>query len=278
MSAETTVSNDRCDICIEEECKGTYACHCETCDKRDCCVKVLRPTIRVTTRCTQTCGHCCFECSPKRNEMMTPDVARAVRRFLDSNGIIIVSLMGGEVFCNPDWREVVDILARDMGYVRLVTNGDWIGTDFLDHLRPYRDFMKLSISQDRWHTNAHVEEAVAACEAGGFMHSLATDEETTADSVVPIGRGEFHYGFYNTFGCFCRKPDHRYNFLIDEGGEIYKCGLGAWNYADIFEYEEGGFAPRFKEFNQVFWRTFIGNCAQCVRSSKRAALEARKGS
>jgi len=271
------MSTNRCDICIEEECKGTRDCNCDTCDKRDLCPKVLRPTIRVTCRCTQACSHCCYSCSPKRDEMMTPKMAGHVRRFLDNNNIDHITLMGGEVFCNPDWREVVATLAEGMGYVRLVTNGDWVGTEFLNDLAPYRAHMKISLSRDRWHTNEHVEAALAACEDAGFHHVVATPEEVTEDSVVPIGRGDLSYGFYSTFGCFCQHPEHRYNFLIDEVGEIYKCGLGAWSYADIFEYAEGNFAPRFKEFNRIFWRTFISNCRACLRTWERVKHEDRKG-
>jgi hypothetical protein len=68
------------------------------------------------------------------------------------------------------------------------------------------------------------------------------------------------------FSCYCQNPKKQYDFLIDEVGKIYKCGFGVWDYADISEYLEGEFAPRFKEFNKLFYDQFISNCSRCIRS------------
>jgi len=266
---------NRCAYCIEEECGGTRSCNCETCDKRGVCPKVLRPTIRITTRCTQACGHCCFGSSPKRNEMMTVDTARSVARFLDAHNIWYAALMGGEVFCNPDWAEIVNIIAAGRDYVRLVTNGDWAGTDFLDHLEDHREKLVIAISRDRWHTNRHVDAAIAECEARGFRYTVTSEEEDNLENIVPAGRGDLHYGLYSSFGTYCSNPDKKYTFLIDEEGEVYKCGFGVWDYANVSEYQEGGFEERFKFFNQKFYGCFVGNCAACQRAYHGARRKAQ---
>ena len=262
------VRKSPCAFCIEESCRGSRDCDCSACEKLTTCPRVLRPVIRVTTRCTQRCEHCCFACSPDRDDHMTVETARGVRQFLDANNIWCITVMGGEVFCHPEWATIVPILLGGRDYVRIVTNGDWAdGTGaFLDVLEPFRDCVKLSISRDRWHTNARVEAALAECRARGFHHSVTTDDEDNLDNIVPVGRGEFHHSFYNMMGCHCQNPDCKYSFLIDEGGTVYKCGFGVWDYTSIDDHLEGGFAARFKEFNQVFYGTFIGSCARCVRA------------
>ena len=66
------------------------------------------------------------------------------------------------------------------------------------------------------------------------------------------------------FHNFCSNPEDQYSFLIDEVGKIYKCGFGVWDYADINDYQDGGFAHRFKEFNKKFYDIFISNCSSCI--------------
>jgi hypothetical protein len=261
-----------CAYCIEETCGGTYDCDCESCEKRDSCPKVLRPTVRITTRCTQACGHCCFRSGPDRSEMMTVETARAVADFLDSNDIWYVALMGGEIFCNPDWAEIVNVISAGRDYVRVVTNGDWAGTDFLGRLEGPREKYTIAISRDRWHTNRNVDAAIAECEERGFRCRVTTPEEDNLENIVPAGRGDLHYGLYSSFGCYCRNPEKKYTFLIDEGGEIHKCGFGVWGYSNVSEYREGGFAARFKEFNRAFYGCFVSNCAACLRAYRREAL------
>jgi len=257
-----------CDYCLDEKCGGTRACDCSTCDINHCCPKVLWPTIRITTRCTQRCGHCCYDCSPDRDDMMTLETAREVRTFLDANRIQIITLMGGEVFCHPQWADIVPLLAEGRQFVRLVTNGDWAdgsGT-FLDGLEGLQDRMVVSISKDRWHTNARVEAALQECEDRGFVTKVTTESEDNLDNIVPIGRGEFHFGFYSMMGCHCHNPENHYHFLIDEQGVVYKCGLGSWDYTSVQRHLDGSFAPRFKEFNQAFYGSFVGSCAHCIRA------------
>ena len=81
--------------------------------------------------------------------------------------------------------------------------------------------------------------------------SKVSDLNESEFNLVPIGRAESSGGLYSMFGCYCQNPKHHYSFLIDEVGKIYKCGFGVWNYADIDDYIDGGFAPRFKEFNKI---------------------------
>ena len=44
-------------------------------------------------------------------------------------------------------------------------------------------------------------KAVDACIKHGIKHNIATKEETSEDSLVPIGRSLASFGFYGTFGC-----------------------------------------------------------------------------
>lgn len=261
----------RCNICIEEGCGGKRNCHCEKCARIMDCNKFLKPTIRITKKCTQSCSHCCFSCSPKDTEMMSVNKARDVKKFLNSNDIEVINVMGGEFFCNPDWREILEILIPGTIRTRLVTNGDWAGDPEVPKFLKKFSTLKVSISKDRWHTNKNVLKAVEVCVEHGINYTLATDEETSDESIVPIGRSSYDsVGFFGMFACWCHSPDHMYSFLIDEEGLIYKCSFGLWQYADVEDHLEGGFDKVFKETNQRFNSVFISSCKSCHRAHSKS--------
>lgn len=201
---------------------------------------------------------------------MSVDTARTVARFLSANHIEASQIMGGEFFMNPDWEEIIRIIAAEQSVICVVSNGDWAEAPAVKDgiLRLHAEFPDLywRISDDEWHTNRHIDAACAFLDENGIEYSRATKDQVTLDSVVPMGRGDLHFGFYSMLGCYCRNPANKYSFLIDEVGEIYKCGFGAWNYANAEDFLEGGFDERFVEFNKTFYGIFIPSCQSCSRS------------
>lgn len=264
---------NRCDICVEETCKGLHNCKCETCDKLDKCYRVLRPTIRITTKCTQECEHCCFKCSPNGNKFMSIETAQNISKFLENNQITSLNVMGGEFFLNPDWYDIIVNLGSTATTLRLVTTGDWVNSQKdCDKLLRLKDVLKdklwISVSNDQWHNNKNVDKAAEFLERNKFLYNTGTKENDKEDVLVPIGRAEMTFGFYSMFGCYCHKPQNMYSFLINETGEIYKCGFGVWDYANINEYLDGGFRKKFKEFNLTFHSIFLSSCKSCIRTAR----------
>lgn len=259
-----------CDICLDEKCEGRHDCNCATCELASKCIRRLRPTIRITNRCTQMCSHCCFESHPKSNIMMTIEMSENIAQFIKNNGIEYVNLMGGEFFCNPDWFNVLSNIIAEVKLARLVTNGDWVNnTKVKEQLKlladKFRDKMYFCISKDRWHTNKHVDEAKEYLDGIDVITKVATEDQTTNQSIVPVGRalGQYISGIYDAMGCYCHNPENMYTFLIDEEGDIYKCSFGMFRYDNINEYLNGGFRPRFKEYNTFFYSKFIPSCNTC---------------
>lgn len=269
----------RCNICIEEDCGGKKGCNCETCKVAAECPRYLgfKPTLRITKKCTQHCIMCCFSCSPKSEEVMTYDMALKVADFYKNNGIIYTQIMGGECFLNPDWEKIIRLILPLVKRARIVTNGDWAVScpEFAEVISEYPQ-AHVAISNDEWHTNKNIKAAEEACKKLGIDYKVA-NEDLKEDGIVPVGNGDLFYGTYSVFSCWCHKPDRKYNFLITEDGKIWKCDMGVWDYANVEDYVSGGFDVRFKEFNQVFYKQFIGNCKMCNRACKRAAQMDREG-
>mgnify|MGYP003297034118 CR=1 FL=1 len=263
---------NRCRICIKETCGGTHNCHCSTCDKLDECPKILRATIRITNKCTQECAHCCFRSSPKSKIMMTIEMAEKIAKFIKSNNIFGLNLMGGEFFCNPNWYEIFDLFFDAAEHIRVVSNSDWIHSEdvksklLLLHNK-YGNKFYICLSKDKWHTNKYVDEAEEWLNSVGIICRNG-EGQMTDDSIVPVGRGEFHYGFYSFMGAYCLNPENEYTFLIDEEGKIYKCVFGTWKYATVDDYIDGGFEERFKDYQQRCSKIFIANCGSCRRCAE----------
>lgn len=263
-----------CSICLEEDCGGKKSCNCSTCSRRKECPRFLKPTIRITTKCTQSCSHCCFSCGPDGDRFMSLGVAEKTGEFIANNEIKVITVMGGEFFCHPKWKDVFKrlIVGRGLARVRLVTNGDWafiLTQDTLNALEPYKDILKVSVSKDRWHSNQYVDAACDALEKKGFLWNLPSEEESSEQGIIPVGRSMYSANFFALFSCYCSDRNHKYGFLIDEDGEIYKCSVGRWEYANVSEYTDGGFAERFKYFNKEFYSVFLSNCVNCSRSYYR---------
>jgi hypothetical protein len=259
---------NRCDICIEEKCKGEKSCDCDLCSKDRECNKVLKPTIRITTRCTQACSHCCFSCSPKADDVMSLDTARQITQFLAVNQVSSVNVMGGEFFLNENWYEIIKSIASTVDRVRLVTNGDWAARSdkslIADRLAEFFN-LYVAISKDVWHTNTNVEKAEKLLKDRRSSYVIQGEDEHSIfgpfDPIVPIGRSVFDSGtFYSSFGCYCHNPEQLYSFLIDERGTIYKCPFGLWDYAEVSDFQQEGFKKEFKRVHQIFYTTFIGSC------------------
>ena len=203
---------------------------------------------------------------------MTIEQSEKTAKFLKSNEIRTVNLMGGEFFCNPDWFKILSNIVSAVKFARIVTNGDWannlaVKTKLSTFISLFGDKVQFSISKDRWHTNKNVDAAADFFKDAGVHYNVANSDQTTKQSIVPVGRarGQYISGIYDMMGCYCQNPENMYTFLIDEEGDIFKCGFGMLRYASIDDYLDGGFNKRFKEYNTKFYKQFIPSCGSCSR-------------
>lgn len=201
---------------------------------------------------------------------MTFEMAQDIATFVKNNDVVYLNLMGGEFFCNPDWYRIFRVLIEATRFARIVSNGDWANSNtvkaqLLKLKDEFEGKFKISISKDKWHTNANVEKAEEFLKEKNFLYNVASEGDMTENSIVPVGRAFLSGTMYSMFQCFCHEPDKKYAFLIDEDGDIFKCEFGHFAYANVHEYMDGGFDARFKEYNQAFYKVFIPSCATCAR-------------
>jgi MoaA/NifB/PqqE/SkfB family radical SAM enzyme len=119
---------------------------------------------------------------------MTVAIANQIKQFLSSNNITIATIMGGEFFCNPKWEQIFEALIPGLRYVRLVSNGDWAEDTSIPKFLKKFDNLKVSISKDQWHNNKKVGKAVQLCKKYNLNHNIASVNEVSEESIVPVGR------------------------------------------------------------------------------------------
>ena len=87
---------------------------------------------------------------------MSIEMAEKIAKFLTSNNIKNVNVMGGEFFCNPDWYEVMSPIADSVngGIFRLVSNSDWVKSNetrkkLVEFIDKYKDVNKFDITMNK---------------------------------------------------------------------------------------------------------------------------------
>jgi len=123
--------------------------------------------IRLTNKCTQSCKHCLFCCSEDNNQHMIPNVAKDIVDFLHKQKFSAIStptteyfqLMGGEIFLNPYYKQILDIFCNTANKILITTNGDWIEKDlsFPYDLwkKGYSKKIKFRISLTQYHNKKY---------------------------------------------------------------------------------------------------------------------------
>lgn len=265
----------RCDICLTEDCKkqgkSPRSCNCRECPSIEDCPRILHATIRITNKCTQECRHCCFSSSPKSEIMMSLEMAKNIRKFINANGVLGLNIMGGEFFCNPKWYEILrEFLESDAVSVRIVSNGDWHGSKTIKEkmsslIDVYRKKITLDISEDIFHTNSWKNTSLPGFIKLSGVGTTKNPFQTTERSIVPIGRSWLVPSFYS-ISTYCGNPFNSYSFLIDEEGNIYKCSFGVCGYTNIMNHLDGSFRKKFKDFGIRFYSAGIMNCSSCIRA------------
>ena len=119
---------------------------------------LLRPvhlTVEITDACNLECQHCYLEASPAKQARMTfAEFQRVVGAFQENQGLSI-ELTGGEVFCNPEWKPILELALEQFSLVGLLTNATVLPADALQLLTRYADRVTVGVSIDSVRPELH---------------------------------------------------------------------------------------------------------------------------
>ena len=100
------------------------------CDK-----KILTAVWELTLKCNAKCIHCGSAAGCDRPNNLTFEQAKSVVKQLDETGCCALTLIGGEYFLYPKWRELLKELTHTKIKVGIVTNGLALDAEKLDFLK-----------------------------------------------------------------------------------------------------------------------------------------------
>lgn len=101
----------------------------------------------LTLKCNLMCKFCSLSCSPKKcfDNKMTYNSINYIIRELKTNGIIYVSLSGGEPLISPYISYVINRLYEENFIITLTTNGILIDSEFIMNYKKKIKWIQLSL-------------------------------------------------------------------------------------------------------------------------------------
>lgn len=100
-----------------------------------CDRKISTAVWELTLKCNAKCIHCGSSAGCDRPNNLTFEQAQSVVRQLDEIGCSVLTLIGGEYFLYPKWRELLQDLSKTKIKTGIVTNGLALNSERLDFLK-----------------------------------------------------------------------------------------------------------------------------------------------
>ncbi len=100
-----------------------------------CSKKVATAVWELTLKCNAKCIHCGSSAGCDRNNNLTFEQAKSVVKQLDELGCGVLTLIGGEYFLYPQWKELLAELSKTKMKVGIVTNALALNEEKLDFLK-----------------------------------------------------------------------------------------------------------------------------------------------
>lgn len=100
-----------------------------------CSPKIATAVWELTLKCNAKCLHCGSAAGCDRPNNLSFDQARSVVRQLNDIGCSVLTLIGGEYFLYPHWKELLTELSNTNIKVAIITNGLALTDDKLDYIK-----------------------------------------------------------------------------------------------------------------------------------------------
>ena len=105
------------------------------------CRKPLGVTFEITPVCNLRCVHCYLSDRKKKENELELNKIKSILDILASNGILFLTLTGGEVFTHPDFEEIY-VYAKRKGFVVVVfSNGILLKEKWIKVFNKYPPFL-----------------------------------------------------------------------------------------------------------------------------------------
>ncbi|MBP5344224.1 MAG: radical SAM protein [Alphaproteobacteria bacterium] len=154
------------------------------CDK-----KIATAVWELTLRCNAKCIHCGSSAGCDRNNNLTFEQAKSVVKQLDELGCGILTLIGGEYFLYPQWKELLTELTKTKIQVGIVTNALALNEEKLDFLKQMNvRVVGISIDGATAATHDHIRGVPGCYENAWKVIRLAKTKKMPVTIITTINK------------------------------------------------------------------------------------------
>lgn len=156
--------------------------------------------IDITYKCSMGCTHCLSDCKPD-GEDMSVETFKDVLKFCDKNCISFIHLTGGEMFENPNIREMLELMAdyciSHKIPLSMATNGRILGSDIdlLNFVTKIRDkvgrksfFLQVTDDEKFYPTKLDSKSRYRLEKLGALIEGVPHEPGNPKKCLYPQGR------------------------------------------------------------------------------------------
>lgn len=110
--------------------------------------------LQITQKCNLHCAHCFANASGTGTEMSLELIQNKILPQLLKNQVVKITLTGGEPLCNPQIKDIVQLLLDNHIGVSICTNATLIDTAWIAYLSKYEN-VHFNVSLDGMRLESH---------------------------------------------------------------------------------------------------------------------------
>jgi radical SAM protein with 4Fe4S-binding SPASM domain len=142
-----------------------------------CSRKIATAVWELTLKCNAKCIHCGSAAGCDRPNNLTFEQAQSVARQLDKIGCSALTLIGGEYFLYPKWKELLKELSQTKIKIGIVTNGLALNVEKIDFLKQMNiRGLGISIDGAKEKTHDYIRQVPGCLKNAWKVANLAKDK------------------------------------------------------------------------------------------------------
>ena len=154
-----------------------------------CSKKIATAVWELTLKCNAKCIHCGSSAGCDRNNNLTFEQAKSVVKQLDELGCGVLTLIGGEYFLYPQWKELLAELSKTKIRVGIVTNALALNDEKLDYLKQMNvRVVGISIDGSKAKTHDYIRRVPGCFQNAWKIAQLARTKKMPVTIITTINK------------------------------------------------------------------------------------------
>ena len=154
-----------------------------------CSKKIVTAVWELTSKCNAKCIHCGSNSGCDKLDNLTFEQVKSVVLQLDEIGCIFLTLIGGEYFLYPKWKELLEELSKTKIRIAIVTNALALNEEKLDYLKKM-NIRGIGFSMDgsKAETHDYIRQVPGCYEHAWKVIKLAKTKKIASTIITTINK------------------------------------------------------------------------------------------